>query len=316
MKVVYLGCGEFGVPSLKALSRSPHELVHIFTHPPLPAGRGRKLTPTAVAQWASSANHDFTELPDINTPQAVEQVRSFSPELIVVIAFGQKVSRDVINIPRYKAINVHGSLLPAYRGAAPVNWAVINGDKETGVSIITLADKMDAGLIAATVSTPISPQDTAESVHDRLAEIAAPLLIETIDKIQAGTVRFIEQDHSKATRAPKLKKTDGYIDFNQPADVLCSRIRGLWSWPGAQCDFVSRQTGKCVRTTIVLVEVCGNSTGGFTPGSIDNDLNVVCGEGRIRILKIKPAGSRVMDWQDFVNGHHINTGDCFIKINP
>ncbi|NIA17412.1 MAG: methionyl-tRNA formyltransferase, partial [Planctomycetes bacterium] len=190
MKILYCGCGEFGIASLNALASSSHRLVHVFTHPPAGAGRGRKPKPTAVAQWSKEHNIDFTECEDINTDEMVSMLAGFAPDIIVVIAFSQKISERIVKLPSRTAINVHASLLPKYRGAAPINRAIINGETETGVSIITLAQKMDAGLILAQAKTAIYTEDTADIVHDRLARIAAPLLMETIDKIEKGTVEY------------------------------------------------------------------------------------------------------------------------------
>ncbi|MDD5011925.1 MAG: methionyl-tRNA formyltransferase, partial [Phycisphaerae bacterium] len=209
MKIVYCGCGKFGIDSLNALKASNHQLVHIITHPEKEAGRGRKLRANDVQQWAQQNNIPFNAIEDINSPQGIELVKKLGPDLLVVIAFGQKISAEIIRIAPKGAINVHGSLLPKYRGAAPINWAIINGEIQTGISIITLAEKMDAGEILAQARINIADDDSADIVHDALAKIAAPLLIETIDKIEAGRAVYTKQDNSKATRAPKLKKSDG-----------------------------------------------------------------------------------------------------------
>ncbi len=322
MKIVYLGSGEFGIESLNALAGSGHSLQFIVTQPSHPAGRGRKPRPTPVARWANTHSTPFIETEDVNTPQVIEKVAHYEPDLIVVIAFGRKIGNELINLPPFLlsqestgAINVHASLLPKYRGAAPVNWAIINGEKQTGISIITLAEKMDAGKILAQEKTDILENETAGELHDRLAQMAAPLLLETIDKIADGTAVYIEQDHSRATLAPKLKKSDGFIDFNAPASSLRRKILGFWPWPGASATYTSKKTSKSIRVTIAMAEVIGASNPTDLPaGTLDENLNVICGQDALKITKIKPTGSRLMDFKDFVNGRQTRPGDLFMKI--
>jgi len=324
MKIVYLGSGEFGIECLNALAHSRHNLQFIVTQAPHPAGRGRKPRPTPVANWASAEGGrvPFIETEDVNAPQLTEKVAHYEPDLIVVIAFGRKIGNELINLPPFLlsqestgAINVHASLLPKYRGAAPVNWAIINGEKETGISIITLSEKMDAGKILAREKTDILENETAGELHDRLAQMAAPLLLETIDKIADGSIVYTEQDHSKATLAPKLKKSDGFIDFSESAKTLERKIRGLWPWPGASTTYLSKKTNKSIRVTIAIAEVVQTSKPTrLPPGTLDENLNIICGEDALKITKIKPTGSRLMHFKDFVNGRHTCPGDLFMKI--
>jgi methionyl-tRNA formyltransferase len=315
MKIVYLGSGEFGLESLNALAESEHELRFIVTQPPRAAGRGRKPTPTPVAGWASTHSVPYIETEDANAPPVLEKIAGCEPDLIVVIAFGQKIGKDLTHLPPKGAINVHASLLPKYRGAAPINWAIIKGETETGISIITLAEKMDAGQILAREKTEIPPEETAGELHDRLAKIAAPLLLRTLDQIADGTAVYTEQDHSQATLAPKLKKTDGFLDFNEPAEVLARKIRGLWPWPGAQAMYVSERTQKSLPVTIARAATVRQRPADLRPGTLDESLNVACGNGGLRILEIKPAGSRLMSFKDFINGWHIQPGDLFTRID-
>jgi methionyl-tRNA formyltransferase len=322
MKIVYLGSGEFGLKCLDALSISEHDLRFIVTQPPNPAGRGRKPNPTPVAYWASLHSIPFIEVDNVNASEIVEKIADYEPDLIVVIAFGQKIGRELTNLPPEGSINVHASLLPKYRGAAPVNWAIINGETTTGISIITLSEKMDAGQILAQLQTDIATNETAGHLHDRLAESAAPLLLKTVDQIANGTAVYVAQDHEKATFAPKLKKSNGYIDFTEPAEVLARKIRGFWPWPGASADYISRKTGKSIRVTIAMAEVgmvCETPEsvcrGPLPAGTLDENLNVVCGSGALKIKKIKPAGSALMAFKDFVNGRQTKPGDSFVKID-
>ena len=315
MKIVYFGSSSFGIPSLCALSESGHDLVGIFTQPARAAGRHKTPQPTPVARWAKDNSIAPSEAENINTPQSLAAVAACRADLLVVIAFGQKISREVIDLHPKGAINVHASLLPKYRGAAPINAAIMEGETETGVSIITLADRMDAGFILGQAKTDIAPDDTAESVHDKLAELSPPVLMEIIDQIGAGTAVYSPQDESLVTFAHKLRKSDGFIDWSRPAEEIANRAKGLWPWPGAQTDYVSAKTSKCCRVTIA--QACAVPAPDPQPdtyGLFDEDLNVICGKNRLKILKIKPAGSALMDFKDFVNGRATGPGDLFMPI--
>jgi len=315
MNIVYLGSGEFGLQCLNTLVKSSHSLDFIVTQPPRQAGRGRKSKPTPVSLWAKSHSLPFIETDNVNNPEEIEKIASYEPDLILVIAFGQKIGNELINLPLKGAINVHASLLPKYRGAAPINWAIINGESQTGISIITLAEKMDAGDILGQAITDIRPDETAGELHDRLAKLAAPLLLKTLAKIADDTVIYTAQNHSRTTPALKLKKSDGILDFTEPAELLQRKIRGFWPWPGASTIYLSKKTNKSTRVTIAMAEIVGtlNSTG-LSTGTLDENLNVICGANALNIIKIKPAGSALMDFKDFVNGQHTQPGDMFVKI--
>jgi methionyl-tRNA formyltransferase len=314
MKIIYCGCGRFGIESLDALKVSNHQLLHIITHPEKRAGRGRKLLANDVEQWVGQNNVPFSAIEDVNSSESVQLIKKFTPDLLVVIAFGQKISAEVINVPAKGAINVHGSLLPKYRGAAPINWAIINGEAETGVSIITLAEKMDAGEILAQAKLKIAADDTADTVHNALAKIAAPLLIETIGKIAAGTAVYTKQDDSKATKAPKLKKSDGIIDFTFSAEQIHNRVRGLFPWPGAVACFVSTQSGKKYPVAIAKTQIVSPAGKNEKIGQVDENLNVLCGIGILKVLELKPHGSRLMDFKSFLNGRGSGQGDFFVPF--
>jgi len=315
MKILYLGSGEFGIDSLNALEQSRHNIELIVTQPARPAGRGRKRKPTPVAAWAAENSINYIELENVNDASNIEQISKCSADLMVVIAFGQIIGKDLIELPPKGAINVHASLLPKYRGAAPISWAVINGETRTGVSIITVAEKMDAGDILAQTSSQIGALDTAGELHERLAKLAAPLLLETIDRIQAGTAQYRPQDESMATLAPKLKKSDGYLDFTHPARSLDDRIRGFWPWPGATAIYQSKKKGKSERITIARARAVEKTAAGdIKPGTFDEKLNVACGEGALQILALKPAGCSLMQFKSFVNGRGTKPGDRLVTL--
>ena len=315
MNLVYLGSGEFGIPCLDALKASGHQLALVVTQPANPAGRGRKPQPTPVAQWSAAHGVPFAETDNVNSPEMVARIADCRLDVLVVIAFGQKIGPELVKLAAKGAINVHASLLPKYRGAAPINWAILRGEARTGVSIITLAEKIDAGDILAQSETTIGPLETAGELHDRLAQLAAPLLLETLGRIDTGTATYTKQNEAEVTYAPKLHKSDGLLDFAGPAESLALKIRGLWPWPGAAAGFISQQTQKSARIVIALAEaVSAAGTTQLTPGTFDSDLNVICGRGRLRIRKLKPAGSALMDFKAFVNGWRVRPGDRFVKI--
>lgn len=310
MKITFLGSGAFGLPCLDAIQHSSHELLAVITQPPHGAGRGRKLTPTPVSQWAASQGIVCVEAENVNTPETIGLVTSQAPDLLVVIAFGQKIGQTLIESAPHQAINVHASVLPELRGAAPINWAILRGHTHSGVSLITLADRIDAGDILATAVTPIGDQETAGQLHDRLAQLAAPVLLETLDHIERGTAQFTAQDHGQATFASKLSKSDGYLDFSLPASQVNLKIRGLSPWPGAQADYTSLETGKTLRVTVGEARsIDKTDSGDLPPGTLDQDLNVVCGAHALRLLTVKPAGKPLMPFKAFVNGRHCQPGD-------
>lgn len=312
MKIIYCGCGKFGIDSLNAIKASKHQLTHIITHPAKQAGRGMKLRANDVAQWAQENSVPFTAIEDINTAEGIELVKKLSPDLLVVIAFGQKIPNEIIGIPPKGAINVHGSLLPKYRGAAPINRAIINGEKITGISIITLAQTMDAGEILAKAELKIADDDTADIVHDALGKLAAPVLVRTIDKIAAGTAEYKKQDNSEVTKAPKLKKSDGFLDFAAPAEQIHNKVRGLWPWPGATACFVNQKDGRKFPVIIAKTQIVCSTGKNDKPGTMDTDLNVLCGTGSLKILEIKPHGGKMMDFKSFLNGRGSGLGDYFV----
>ena len=313
MRLVYFGSGKFGLGCLDVLKASCHELVHIFTPPDKSAGRGKKITTTPAAVWAQENSVTVSKVENINASEIFNQIKELNPDLIIVIAFGQKIGNELIGLAPKGMINVHGSLVPLYRGAAPINWAVIRGEMMTGVSVITVVEEIDAGDVLAQAAIGIGENDTAEDVGVKLAKLSGPLLVQVVDLIASGKEVYVAQDDTQVTRSPKLKKNDGFIDFEKSARVLYNRIRGVWPWPGASAIYVSRETGKKQNVTIALTEVV-KAESKLEPGSFDKNLNVVCGKDALKIVKIKPEGSRLMDFRDFVNGRNVKAGDKLLKV--
>ncbi len=316
MRIVYSGSGAFGIFCLDALFRSHHELNLVITSPAKGAGRGRRSTATAVGRWANAHEVVCLETANVNEAGSVEQIGLVKPDLMVVIAFGQYIGRELMDLPAYGCINVHASLLPSYRGAAPINHAIINGERETGISIIRLAAKVDAGDILGQCRTSIGEDETADELHDRLAELSVPLLMKTIDGFEGVGVEAIEQDETQATYAPRLKKSDGFIDFLEPAELLKRKILGFWPWPGATVEYHGQAKRKPERLSLARAEVVKRTySGAIEPGMLDVDLNVVCGRDSLRILELKPAGGSLMSFDSFVNGRCTKAGDRFVKVS-
>ncbi|MBI5866568.1 MAG: methionyl-tRNA formyltransferase, partial [Planctomycetes bacterium] len=238
MKIAFLGTGDFAVPALLAPRPDRHRVLCAISQPDRPAGRGRTIQPTPVHLAADAHQIEHFQTTDINT-DAVVLERLAEADLAIVAAFGQKLAADTLRRPRLGCVNIHASLLPKYRGAAPYQWAVINGDETTGVTIFQIDEQWDAGPIWGVRSTPIGETETADELSDRLAAIGAELLVDFLSKLEAREATPMPQSASAATRAPKLKKSDGTVDWSRDARSVVRRINGLWSWPAANVRFIA-----------------------------------------------------------------------------
>jgi methionyl-tRNA formyltransferase len=312
MRILFCGSGGFAVPSLRAILSSDHELVGVITPPARPGGRGAKLRPTPVAQAGRELGVDVKECPDINAREVVAGIRALAPDVMCVADFGQFVRAEARQSPPVGAFNLHGALLPALRGAAPINWAIIRGCQRTGVTTLALADKMDAGELDLQAETDISPDETAVELRQRLSELGAKLVCQTLDLLTSGDAHPREQDESLATKAPRLKKTDGIINWGDDAISIRNRIHGTWEWPGAQTLFQHTDGGEI--SVVIARGTAEDAPTTGEPGRIDKDLCVGTGAGRLRIVEIKPANKRRMGWRDFVNGYRVREGDRFVTI--
>jgi methionyl-tRNA formyltransferase len=311
MDVIYFGSGAFGLPTLRVLA-ARHRLVAIVTQPDRPAGRGARLTPTPIAQWVDA---NLTGVPilkpeNVNAAEVAGRLRGAhaAAPAFIVIAFGQKLGPELLE-GRF-AINLHGSLLPRWRGAAPINAAILAGDPETGNSVITLADRMDAGLILAQSRRALPPQLTAGELHDLLSEDGPELVLSVLEAFEQGSLTPRPQEESLATRAPKLSRADGWIDFHQHAGLCRRRIHGLTPWPGVSAQL----RGQSLKITRVEVPEAsaGAHADDLLPGTIlDADTGLVaCGQGTsLQILEIHPPGRRNMTWAEFVHGHRVAQGE-------
>ena len=310
MRVVFCGSGSFATPSLQAIYETHHDVVGVVTPPPRRAGRGGKVRATDVAQLARKIGLDVLETGNINADDSVNVIAATRPDVICVAEFGQMISARVRELASIDTFNLHGSLLPELRGAAPVNWAIIRGYKQTGVTTISLVDRMDAGLIYLRNTLDIAPDETAGQLRVRLAKIGAETVCETLGLLEGGRTEGERQDESAATFAPRLRKSDGIIDWRADAQMICNLVRGTNPWPGGHAVF-GRQGGRMFPVIIASVSVAGGAA--TEPlGHLDADLVASTGFGRLSITELKPAGKRLMSWQDFVNGYRVTRGDIFV----
>lgn len=313
MRIVFCGSGDFGIPVLRALATGPEEILRVYSQPARPAGRKGKITQTPIALAAEELSLPVVEADDINADEHADEIKALNPDVLLVIDFGQKIGRPVRSAARLGAINLHGSLLPELRGAAPVHWAIIRGYEKTGVSVIELADRMDAGAIFSRRATDIRPDESADELRRRLADMGVEAIDEAIAMLISGKCEPTEQNDSLATKAPKLKKSDGLIDWDVDSVTVRNLISGCWPWPGGQTQYIAAD-GKA--TGVVIARAVAIETGEHNdkPGSIGDDLTVACGRGRLKILQLKPAGKRMMEWRDFVNGYRVSPGTRFKTV--
>jgi methionyl-tRNA formyltransferase len=320
MNIVFLGSGAFGIPSLEALRGSRHAILHVISQPDRPAGRGNKLTPTPVSAWATAHGLPLTRTENANGDEVMGLLRGLAAghglACIVVIAFGQKLSDELLKVAPHGGINLHSSLLPKYRGAAPINWAVINNDAQAGVSVIEVTSVMDAGDILATAATAVEGAETAGELHDRLALLGAPLLPRVLDALDAGTVTRVKQDKALASRAPKLSREMAWVDFTAPAATVSARVRGMSPWPGVQVELIDA-AGKSRGVATLVKCRAGASASVHTAeacGKVLPDRTVACGVGALELITVQPAGKKAMDVAAFANGYGYAPGAKLVSV--
>ncbi len=316
MRILFVGSGDFAEPTLHYLAEE-HDVAAVVTQPPRKAGRGRRVRATPIHARAKEHNIPVIEAADVNKPDLVRRLATLECRLGVVIAFGQKLGPELLAAVPAGFVNLHASLLPKYRGAAPFQWAVINGEEKAGVTVFRLTSGMDAGPILSQRWTYLKPDETAAELHDRLARIGPDAVRAAVDLFANDAIPEGEaQDPNLVTRAPKLRKVDGYIDFTQPARRLAHFVCGMWSWPGATCDFEARDGSRRERVTLARARVGDADPAPLEPGELDARLFVATGDAWLELLEIKPAGGRVMTWEEYVNGRHVKVGDRLVRIRP
>ncbi len=303
MKILFMGTPDFAVPSLDALAAAGHQLVGAFSQPDKPKNRGMKLQPTPVKVCAERLGVPVFQPTKLRDGTALETIRQLDPDLIVVAAYGRILPQEILDYPRLGCINVHSSLLPKYRGAAPIHWAILNGEKETGVTIMHMALALDAGDIIRQRATPIDPDETVEDLHDRLAQLGAELLVETVAQLADGTATRTPQEESQVTLAPMLSRALSPMDWTRPARALHDQVRGLIPWPAAVTELGG------VRCKILATTVLDETTG-KAPGSVvaadKTGLKLACGDGRVlRIDRLQADGGKRLAAADYLRGHPI-----------
>ena len=306
MKIIYMGTPQFAVQPLLALATAGHEVVGVVTRVDKPAGRGRTLAAPPVKLTARDKGLAVFQPRRVREPEFIERLRVMAPDVIVVAAYGQILPREILSLPRYGCVNIHASLLPLYRGAAPINWAIVRGETETGITIMKMDEGMDTGAILLQERIPIDPRDTAGTLADKLSRLGARLIPEALRRLDSGTLAPVAQDVSKATLAPPLKKGDGLIDWSLSAGAIHNRIRGLSPWPGAY-GYVD---GKIIKI-ITSAAVAGTGEPGLMYERDKITLEVGTGSGMLRIMSIQPEGKKPMTAAEFLRGHRGIAGKKF-----
>lgn len=312
MKIVFMGTPEFALPTLKKLFHSEHKILSVVTQPDRPRGRGQELAPPPVKQFAVECGLPVLQPEKANTPEFVETLRGLKPDLILVVAFGQILSEDILAVPKLFCMNLHSSLLPKYRGAAPINRAIINGDMETGITTMKMDRGMDTGDILLSRKVSVKDSDDAQSLHDTLAEEGGPLVLETLKRLEDDSLVPVPQDSSQASHAPKLKKSDGLIQWDREASALFNLVRGLQPWPGTFTFYQSKRLRVCKVETAPGDDP---DKPGVVARVSDHGIEVGTGNGRLVITQLQPEGKKMMTTKIFLAGHKIVKGDVF-ETNP
>ena len=304
-KIVFLGTPAFAVPTLQALQRSQHDVALVVTQPDRRKGRGRKRLPSPVKVAAESFSYPIIQPNKLHTPETLEHLAAVKADFFVVVAYGQILTQATLDIPLQGAINVHASLLPKYRGAAPIQWALINDEIETGITTIMMNKTLDGGDILLSATTPISPADDAGSLHERLSALGATVLIDTLEKWREGTLVHVPQNTAQVSYAPMLKKRDGKIRWDLGAKELVAFIRGMTPWPAAYTYHQDRQLKilKAKALSATTLEAPGTVAEGF-PG----ELRIATGQGLLSVLEIQAAGGKRLPIDEFLRGHPIPPG--------
>jgi methionyl-tRNA formyltransferase len=307
-KIVFMGTPQFAVPGLRALHQNGHEIALVVTQPDRPKGRGRAITPSAVKQAALELDFPIIQPGSIKSPEFAQHIQSLQPDFHIVIAYGKILPESVLALPRMGTINIHASLLPKLRGAAPIQWAVINGETETGVCSMLMDKGLDTGDILLCEREPIHPEDTAGALHDRLSVKGAEVLIETLNSYTEKTIQPQPQNHDLATYAPMLTKDDGLINWNKPARELECFVRGVTPWPGAYTFWDDKRL-RIFRSEPIDADT-SEPPGTVLPGFPD-ELRIASGDGILSIREIQSPSGKRLTIKEFLRGHPVQPGTVF-----
>ena len=310
LKIVFMGTPEFAAVSLKEIINQGYDIKAVFTQPDKPKGRGYKLEASAVKKLAQELNLNVYQPATLRDSETVSLIESLAPDIIVVIAYGRILTKQILDIPKYGCVNIHGSLLPQYRGAGPVQWSIINGEKYAGVTSMFMNEGLDTGDMIIKDKILIDPDETSGQLMERLAPVGTKVLIETLKMIETGNVVRIPQDDNEATLAPMLDKSLSNIDFNKSAREIHNMIRGINPWPVAKINY----SGKVMK--VYKSKVIDDDLVKGIPGQIIDDKKfvVACKKGLLELLEIQLEGKKRMKSEDFLRGHKIKRGDIVSSI--
>ena len=301
MRIIFIGAGEIGVPTLQALLRSSeHQLTGVVTQPDKPVGRAQRIEPTTIKRAVAGSKISVLQPARIKDRQAIEDIRALQPDAIVVLAYGQILPREVLEIPRIACLNLHASLLPRWRGAAPIQAAIAAGDPQTGITVMYMAEGLDTGDILLQREIDILPTDTGGSLHDRLAQIAPGALLEALQTLAKGNTPRIPQENALATYAPKLTRDNGKIDWSEPAETIERKIRAFNPWPGAFTEIASLGARKLKVFSAAIVDLSGKPAEFLRS---DKELVIAAGKNALSLCEVQPEGKRRMSVSEFLRGH-------------
>lgn len=308
MKIIFFGSSNFALPSLRALISNKQDICCVVTQPDRKKGRGMHIEGTAVKSVAQSAGLSIYQPEDVNSPESVKYLRKLNADLFIIISYGQILSQQLLDIPKIFPINAHASLLPKYRGAAPMNWTLINGERSTGVTIIKVIKKMDAGPVIMQKEIDTQDDETVVSLEEKLSKLASEAVIESAKMIKENKYRLWQQDEERVTLAPKLKKSDGLINWERPAAEISNLIKGCVVWPGAFTHYRGKLL-KIYRAAVFQLPAKAN------PGEIaradKHGITVACGKDCLVIQELQIEGKRKMSVDEFIAGHRICAGEIF-----
>ncbi len=309
MRILFMGTPEFAVPCLETLIESKHEVCGVVTQPDKPVGRGHKLTPPPVKVAAENANIKVFQPESLKDFAFEDELSALAPDIIIVVAYGKILPEYILNYPKHGCINVHASLLPKYRGAGPIQWSVINGEKKTGITTMMMEKGLDTGDMLLKCETEIGEYETADSLHDRLMVMGADLLSETLCQIENGTIKPEKQNDDESTYAPMISKDMAKIDWNRPAREIISLICGMNSWPVAHTTYM----GEIMKIYEAIVGGERKGTVGQILTADEKGIEVLCGDGKsVLITKVQFKGSKAMAVRDWLNGHKIDVDEKLI----
>ncbi|HIJ49903.1 MAG TPA: methionyl-tRNA formyltransferase [Nitrospinae bacterium] len=308
MNIVFMGTPEFALPTLKKIHYSSHSILSVITQPDRPKGRGQKQVDSTIKKFALENNLPLLQPATVNTQEFIASLLENRPDYIIVVAFGQILSEALLKVPKQFCINLHSSLLPKYRGASPINRAILNGDTRSGVTSMIMDKGMDTGDILLVDETPIDQNDDAQSLHDKLSEQGGELILETLSRLQKNDLLPTPQNSELASYAPKLKKEESLIDWELNAKNIFNKIRGLSPWPGTHTLYNGKRLA-ILKGEIVLGE--SSDRPGHVERITDTGIEVGTGKNRLKIIELKPEGKKAMPVKSFLSGYKINRDDIF-----